>query len=100
MRGSCNLYFGFVLLSLIFISSCNNDDQTVRDDQSQVLRPKVPIMGWASWNNYRVNINEKIIKAQADAIVETGLMNAGYKYINIDDGFFGGRDENRKPFSP
>ena len=94
MRGSCNLYIGFVLLSLIFISSCNNADQTVRDDQSKVLRPKVPIMGWASWNNYRVNINEKIIKAQADALVETGLMNAGYKYINIDDGFFGGRDEN------
>ncbi|MCM8570375.1 glycoside hydrolase family 27 protein [Gramella jeungdoensis] len=94
MRGSCNLYIGFVLLSLIFISSCNNADKTVRDDQSKVLRPKVPIMGWASWNNYRVNINEKIIKAQADALVETGLMNAGYKYINIDDGFFGGRDEN------
>lgn len=96
MRVSCNFYVGFVLLSLIFISSCNNADETVRDDQSKVLRPKVPIMGWASWNNYRVNINEKIIKAQADALVETGLMNAGYNYINIDDGFFGGRDENGK----
>ncbi|GAO29019.1 alpha-galactosidase precursor [Geofilum rubicundum JCM 15548] len=49
-------------------------------------------MGWASWNNYRVNISEDIIKAQADAMVANGMMEAGYSYINIDDGYFGGRD--------
>ena len=57
-------------------------------------RPKTPIMGWASWNNFRVNINEEIIKSQADYMVATGMQDAGYSYINIDDGFFGGRDEN------
>jgi hypothetical protein len=51
-------------------------------------------MGWASWNNYRVHINEDIIKSQADAMVDRGMADAGYKYINIDDGYFGGRDEN------
>ncbi len=50
-------------------------------------------MGWASWNNYRININEDIIKSQADAMVASGLAKYGYSYINIDDGFFGGRDE-------
>ncbi|WP_241558300.1 glycoside hydrolase family 27 protein [Mariniphaga sediminis] len=49
-------------------------------------------MGWASWNNYRVNINEDIIKQQADAMVDRGMADAGYRYINIDDGYFGGRD--------
>lgn len=53
-----------------------------------------PLMGWASWNNYRVNISETIIKAQADAIVSSGLSAAGYKFINIDDGFFDGRNAN------
>jgi len=53
---------------------------------------KTPIMGWASWNNYRVNINETIIKSQADAMVTSGLKEVGYSFINIDDGFFGGRD--------
>lgn len=52
-----------------------------------------PLMGWASWNNYHVNISEEIIQSQADAMVSSGLVNFGYNHINIDDGFFGGRDE-------
>lgn len=52
---------------------------------------ETPTMGWSSWNTYRVNISESIIKAQADAMVRLGFASKGYKYINIDDGFFGGR---------
>ncbi|GAB4107790.1 hypothetical protein GCM10028791_02370 [Echinicola sediminis] len=62
-------------------------------------RPQTPLMGWASWNNYRVNINEAIIQAQADALVELGLKEAGYTYLNIDDGFFGGRDKQGNLFA-
>lgn len=51
-----------------------------------------PTMGWSSWNTYRVHINEELICRQADAMVEKGLDKLGYKYINIDDGFFGGRN--------
>lgn len=51
-----------------------------------------PIMGWSSWNTYRVNISDSLICSQADALVSSGLRDAGYTYINIDDGFFGGRD--------
>ncbi len=51
-----------------------------------------PVMGWSSWNTYRININEELIKRQADAMVERGLKAAGYRYVNVDDGFFGGRD--------
>lgn len=53
-----------------------------------------PIMGWSSWNNYHVHISEKLLKGQIDKLVETGLADAGYTYFNIDDGFFGGRDES------
>lgn len=53
-----------------------------------------PTMGWSSWNTYRVNISDSLIKAQADALVSTGLSQCGYKYVNIDDGYFGGRDTN------
>jgi hypothetical protein len=52
---------------------------------------KPPIMGWSSWNNYRIHINEHIITSQADAMVSSGMKAAGYAYVNIDDGFFGGR---------
>ena len=51
-----------------------------------------PTMGWSSWNTYRVNISDSLIMRQADAMVEKGLTKAGYQYINIDDGYFGGRD--------
>ena len=51
-----------------------------------------PIMGWSSWNTYRINISEDLICRQADAMVSSGLSSLGYRYINIDDGFFGYRD--------
>ena len=50
---------------------------------NKVFNP--PIMGWSSWNTYRVNINEDLIKRQADALVHHGLNKVGYNYINIDD---------------
>ena len=58
--------------------------------QSQVERPT---MGWSSWNTYRVYISDSLIMRQADAMVTKGLKKAGYQYVNIDDGYFGGRDK-------
>jgi hypothetical protein len=49
-------------------------------------------MGWSSWNTYGVNINEQLIKRQANAMVSKGLKDVGFDHINIDDGYFGGRD--------
>lgn len=60
---------------------------------TDIFPTEPPIMGWSSWNTYRVNINETLIKKQADAMVATGLKEAGYRYINIDDGYFGFRDD-------
>jgi len=53
---------------------------------------KMPMMGWASWNKYYENITEAAVKKQADAIVSSGLAAIGYNYVNIDDGFFDGRN--------
>lgn len=44
-----------------------------------------PPMGWNSWNYYGCNINESVIINAVDKLVETGLANKGYKYVNIDD---------------
>ena len=52
-----------------------------------------PTMGWSSWNAFGVNINESIIKGQANAMVSKGLLGVGFDHINIDDGYFGGRDK-------
>lgn len=55
-----------------------------------------PIMGWSSWNTYGFQINDSLVRTQADAMVNLGFYEKGYKYINIDDGFFGGRDQEGK----
>ncbi len=53
---------------------------------------KTPIMGWSSWNEFHIDIDEGLIKEQANAMVSSGMKDAGYSFINIDDGYFGGRD--------
>ncbi|MET7426363.1 ricin-type beta-trefoil lectin domain protein [Dactylosporangium sp. NPDC005555] len=49
-----------------------------------------PPMGWASWNTFAAKINANVIKAQADALVSSGLAAAGYRYVNIDEGWWQG----------
>jgi hypothetical protein len=61
---------------------------------SQVAVPAAP-MGWASWNTYASQINYNVIKAQADALVSSGMAAAGYDYVNIDEGWWlGSRDSS------
>lgn len=50
-----------------------------------------PPMGWNSWNVFGAGIDDGKIRAMADAMVSLGLVNYGYSYINIDDGWQGQR---------
>ena len=52
-----------------------------------------PQMGWSSWNKFQTEINETLIRDIADKMVELGLVEAGYVYLNLDDGWHGERDE-------
>ena len=51
-----------------------------------------PPMGWNTYNAFRMRIDDALIRRQADAMVSSGLVNFGYSYINIDDGWQGQRD--------
>ena len=44
-----------------------------------------PPMGWNSWNTFARGVNERVIREAADAMAETGLRDAGYEYVVIDD---------------
>jgi alpha-galactosidase len=46
---------------------------------------KTPPMGWNSWNKFRNQVSDKMVREMADAIVRTGMRDAGYIYVNIDD---------------
>jgi len=51
-----------------------------------------PPMGWNSWNHFAAKIDDATVRAQADAMVASGMRDAGYRYINIDDTWEGARD--------
>ena len=53
-----------------------------------------PQMGWSTWNKFQEKISEDVIIGIADAMVESGLRDAGYTYINIDDCWHGERDKD------
>ena len=54
-----------------------------------------PPMGWSSWNTFGPNINEKLIKETAKAMKDSGLLDAGYNFVNLDDCWHSSmRDEN------
>ena len=46
-----------------------------------------PPMGWNSWNTFQNNINEQLVKDIADVMVSSGMKDAGYRYIVLDDGW-------------
>jgi alpha-galactosidase len=52
----------------------------------------VPPMGWNSWNKFGCDINEQLVRGAADTIVATGMRDAGYLYVVIDDCWQVGRD--------
>ncbi len=56
---------------------------------------KTPLMGWSSWNTFRNNIDQNLIYDTAVALKESGLADAGYTYVNLDDNWHSNmRDEN------
>jgi len=71
----------FLLLPLLVLSA-----QTFEE-----LAPTPP-MGWNSWNKFGCDVSEALIMEMADAMVESGMKDAGYEYIVIDDCWQIGRD--------
>jgi alpha-galactosidase len=55
---------------------------------------KTPPMGWNSWNLFAERIDDKTVREMADAMVSSGMRDAGYIYLNIDDTWQGDRDAN------
>jgi alpha-galactosidase len=51
-----------------------------------------PPMGWNSWNHFAEHVTDADIRSAADALVSTGMRDAGYVYVNVDDTWQGKRD--------
>jgi alpha-galactosidase len=55
---------------------------------------RTPPMGFSTWNRFQTSIDDQTIRGVADALVASGMRDAGYVYVNIDDGWQGTRDEH------
>jgi alpha-galactosidase len=55
---------------------------------------RTPPMGWNSWNKFACNVSEDLIRQMADAMVASGMKDAGYQYVVIDDCWQVDRDRN------
>jgi len=70
-----------ISLTFLLLSCCLAESASQSFEQ---LAPTPP-MGWNSWNKFGCNVSESLIKEMADAMVKSGMRDAGYQYIVIDD---------------
>ncbi len=68
-------------------------EQKSKQDSAFLSLAATPPMGWNSWNKFGCNVSEKLLMETADALVASGMKEAGYQYIVIDDCWQVGRDD-------
>ncbi len=85
----CLIFLLVVSIAVSGFSQGNNYVQNYSKFDGLALTPP---MGWNSWNKFACNVDEKLIREVADAMVSSGMKDAGYTYINIDDCWHGDRD--------
>ncbi len=79
------LRLNMLLAIALILPACSASAQTAN------LAPTPP-MGWNSWNHFGAKVTDAAVRAAADAMVASGMRDAGYVYINIDDSWEGKRD--------
>jgi alpha-galactosidase len=80
----------FIATIFFFLAFGSVGSSLLRAQDTDVA--STPPMGWNSWNHFAEKIDDKTVRAQADAMVVSGMRDAGYTYINIDDTWEGERD--------
>ncbi len=78
----------FLPLAAVALTLFTNPSQA----QSSGQVAQTPPMGWNSWNYFAGKVDDKGVRAAADQLVSTGMKDAGYIYVNIDDTWQGQRD--------
>ncbi|HUJ30918.1 MAG TPA: glycoside hydrolase family 27 protein [Candidatus Acidoferrum sp.] len=70
------------LILLLFCASALLATAALAADDGVALTPP---MGWNSWNKFECHVSEDLVKSAADAMVSSGMKDAGYQYVVIDD---------------
>src|ERR1700761_4022633 len=82
------------LLSLILVLGFSMWVQAQKTAPNIDSYASTPPMGWNSWNKFACNVDENLIRQTADAMVSSGMKDAGYQYVVIDDCWQVSRDKS------
>jgi alpha-galactosidase len=82
------------LAAAVFVTVCSAGlaQMPVANSKIAPTLAQTPPMGWNSWNHFAGKVTQQDVMDAADALVKTGMRDAGYVYVNIDDTWEGGRD--------
>jgi alpha-galactosidase len=94
LRESCRRTLAVLVAALFAFATPSFAHETLKLDVPKPRLAPTPPMGWNSWNKFACDINEALVRKQADAMVASGMKAAGYQYIIIDDCWQKSRDEN------
>lgn len=83
-----------LLITLLLVALLAPPASSAQQPDSSYDLAKTPPMGWNSWNKFGCNVSEQLIRETADAMVASGMRDAGYQYVNIDDCWQVNRDGN------
>ena len=88
MRVAPACRYGFLCATLLWLSVAAAAQTTPRPaaPRSNGLA-LTPPLGWSSWNNFGEDISEQLVVETIDAMVANGMRDAGYVYVNLDDGW-------------
>jgi alpha-galactosidase len=87
MKTTINVLFAAILLLVPAVFAQENNSPSSH-------LALTPPMGWNSWNKFGCNVNEDMIKGMADGMVKSGMKDAGYQYVVIDDCWQVSRDQD------
>jgi alpha-galactosidase len=87
------------VLALVSLTAASQSPSALKasEPKAPLAPPQVaqtPPMGWNSWNFFAGKVDDKGIRDAADQMIATGMKDAGYNYVNIDDTWQGERDAN------
>jgi len=94
LRESARPALAAMAAALLAVTAPVFGHETLKLDTPKPLLAPTPPMGWNSWNKFACDINEALVRKQADAMVASGMKAAGYRYIVIDDCWQKSRDDN------
>jgi alpha-galactosidase len=92
MKKSANMLHAVLLALGAAAALANPTGQASPAGAATPTLAATPPMGWNSWNHFAEKIDDATVRAQADALVSSGMQAAGYVYVNIDDTWEGERD--------